>query len=188
MARSSTPILDWMRGRFLTRDVAKTPQGQFNAVMRAHKGDRAAVAAALGVNRRSVDRYIDGTRKLKNSPEAVKAALRKEAARVHQPRVQSRARREAEQRGLIVDTRARLGYHTSAAGQTDQARLRTLTRGVPSRLVGSIFDAMQAGDEEKLRELVAEGLAEDYFREPGGGASDLTITFTDIDYIELDLP
>ncbi|MCY1649245.1 helix-turn-helix transcriptional regulator [Streptomyces sp. SL203] len=177
-------ILDALKSRFQTRDIPKTTSGRFNALMRKEKGNTQRVAERLGVSRRTVQRYIKGERKIDNSPKVV-ARLEKEVSKDHQPKVRAKAQKEAKQRGLTVETRARFGFN-AAGGSTDDARLRRLTEDVPDHLVDGIFEALRNGDESEAQKLIAEGLAEEYFRTPGTEREGLDVEFTDIDYVELD--
>lgn len=179
-------ILDAMRARFQTRSIPKTPRGQFNALMRKEKGNTARVAERLGVSRRTVQRYVKGERNIAKSRPEILDRLQKEAAKDHQPRVTAKAQAEASDRGVLIETRARFGF-TSSAGSTDDPRMRRLTQELPTDLIPQVFDALRAGDEELLQQLIAQGLGEKYFREPGTAAlQELDVEFTDIDYIELD--
>ncbi|MFI1890508.1 telomere-protecting terminal protein Tpg [Streptomyces jumonjinensis] len=178
-------VIDALKARFQTRDIPKTARGQFNALMRKEKGHTGRVAERLGVARRTVQRLVKGDRDISRSTPAVLKRLAAEVSRDHQPRVRAKALKEAKERGLTVETRATFGF-TSAEGSTDDARLRRLTENVPDRLIEPIFDALRAGDEDKAKELIAEGLAEEYFRTPGTEAERLDVELTGIDYIELD--
>jgi len=178
-------IIDAMRARFQTRDIPKTARGQFNALMRREKGNTARVAERLGVSRRTVQRYVKGERNIARSKPEILDRLRNEVAKDHQPRVTARAQKEAQQRGMVIETRARFGFR-SDAGSTDDPRMRRLTEEVPTHLIPDVFDALRANDEDKLAELLGQGLAEEYFRTPGTDAAELDVEFTDIDYIELD--
>ncbi|MFE4496066.1 telomere-protecting terminal protein Tpg [Streptomyces niveus] len=178
-------VIDAIKARFQTRDIPKTAQGRFNALMRREKGDTAKVAERLGVVRRTVQRYVKGDRNIANSKPEVLKRLEQEVTKDHQPRVRARAQREAKERGLTVETRASFGF-TAAAGSTDDSRARRLTEDIPDDLIDPIFEAMRDGDEDKARELIAEGLAEEYFRDGGTRAEGLDVEFTNIDYIELD--
>ncbi|MER7817204.1 helix-turn-helix transcriptional regulator [Streptomyces sp. NPDC096153] len=179
-------IIDALKSRFQTRDIPKTIKGRFNELMRKEKGDTQRVADRLGLSRRQVQRLVKGERKIERSRPETLERLTKEVTKDHQPRVRAKAEAEAKRRGLTVETRARFGF--TAAGQTtDDARMRRLTEDVPDDLVPQIFEALRNGDEDKAREIVAEGLAREYFREPDTeGVRGLDVEFTDIDYIELD--
>lgn len=176
--------IDAIKARFQTRDIPKTTAGRFNALMRKAKGNTQIVAERLGVSRRTVQRYVKGERKIENSPKVLER-LEKEVTKDHQPRVRKRALTEAKQRGLTVETRATFGF-TAAAGSTDDSRERRLTEDIPDDLIEPLFEALRDGDEDRAQELIAEGLAESYFRDGGTRAEGLGVEFTGIDYIELD--
>lgn len=177
-------VMDALKPLAFTRDIPKTIRGRFNALMRKEKGNTKRVAERLGVHRRSVERYVRGERKIENSPK-VAERLTAEVRKDHQPRVFAQAQKKAQQRGLQVETRASFGFK-AADESTDDDRMRRLTEDVPDRLIPDIFEALREGDEERLQKLIGEGLAEEYFRIPGTDAASLEVTFTDIDYIELD--
>ncbi|MFE6165463.1 telomere-protecting terminal protein Tpg [Streptomyces sp. NPDC056486] len=179
-------ILDAFKAAFQTRDIPKTPQGRFNALMRKEKGDTARVAERLGISRRTVQRYVTGERKIaKTTVPEVLERLEKEVTRDHQPRVRARAEKEARERGLQVETRSAFGF-TAAGNSTDSARVRRMAEDVPDHLIGDLFDALRDGNEDRLNELVGEALAEEYFRDHNTRASGLEVELKDIDYIELD--
>ena len=100
-----------------TRTPPKTPLAQMRLLTKAHKGSTRAVAERLGVSQRTVERYLAGQRKTPRPPLA--AALAREVAKVWQPRIRARRRREAATRtGITIETRARFGY-TAPVGTTD---------------------------------------------------------------------
>ncbi len=111
-----------------TRPIPKSAGAQMRYLVRQLKGTR-AVAGALGISQRTVERYVrDQIRR----PRA-DLALRLEAAVRDrwQPRVREQARRQAAtSTGIVVQTRARFGF-TAAPGTTDDARLRHLTVALP---------------------------------------------------------
>ncbi|MER8039365.1 telomere-protecting terminal protein Tpg [Streptomyces hydrogenans] len=179
-------LLDAMRSRFLTRDLPKTAKGQFNALMRKEDGNTAKVAERLGVSRRTVQRYVSGERNIAKTKAEILDRLTQEVSKDHQPRVTARAVKEAQQRGMTIETRASFGFK-SGERTTDDPRMRRLTEDVPDHLIPQVFEAMRAGDEDKLNELLGQGLAEEYFRTSGPDAAALDVEFGDIDYIELDL-
>ncbi|WP_258308703.1 XRE family transcriptional regulator [Streptomyces sp. NWU339] len=154
-------------------------------VVRQLNGTR-AVAGALGVSQRTVERYVkDQIRR----PRPDLARRLEDAVRARwRPRVRAQARRRAATRtGLVVDTRARFGF-TAAPGTTDDARLRHLTRALPPQHAARLFDAQDTGaTEQRLRDLAAEALGEVYFRDGGRRASGLEVQFTDVEHVEFDL-
>ncbi|MGA4980047.1 telomere-protecting terminal protein Tpg [Streptomyces cinereoruber] len=178
-------LLDAMRSRFLTKDLPKTAKGQFNALMRKEDGNTARVAERLGVSRRTVQRYVSGERSIAKTKPEILDRLQQEVSKDHQPRVTARAVKEAQRKGMTIETRAAFGF-SSAAGSTDDPRMRRLTEDVPDHLIPEIFEAMRNGDEDRLNELLGQGLAEEYFRTSGPDAENLDVEFSDIDYVELD--
>ncbi|MFD4535641.1 telomere-protecting terminal protein Tpg [Kitasatospora sp. NPDC058397] len=188
-------IIDALTERFTirTRDIAKTPQGRFNALAReatpkGGKPNTARLAERLGVSRRQVQRYLKREAKIGNASAETLRRLEAEVRKDHQPRIFAQAQQQAERGGLGVEARASFGFSTSQAGGTDDARLRRVDEEIPSHLIPEIFEAMRVGDEDRLRELVADGVAEAKFRVPGGGAAGLDVEFTDIDYIKFWTP
>ncbi|MBK3630870.1 MULTISPECIES: telomere-protecting terminal protein Tpg [Streptomyces] len=166
-----------------TREPPKSVRARIGFLTR-RLGSTRAVAAEVGVSRRSVERYLKGERK---HPPADIAARIDAAVRAHwQPRVRSRARKQAATAGgITVETRARFGY-SAPAGSTDDGRLRRLTVHLPPAYAGRLFDAQRdgAGDAE-LRAIVAEGLQEIYFKDGGRRADHLEVELNDIDYIDV---
>ncbi|MGW2227493.1 telomere-protecting terminal protein Tpg [Streptomyces formicae] len=179
-------ILQSLRAKFQTRDIPKTPQGRFNALMRREKGNTARVAERLGISRRQVQRLVKGERKIQNSKPETLGRLEGEVRKDHQPRVTAKAQKEAQDRGLVIETRAAVGF-SSDAGTTDDPRMRRLTEEVPPELIPEVFEALRNGDEDRLNELAARSVAP-YFYTPGTAANEneLGIELTDIDYIEWD--
>ncbi|MFJ9427897.1 telomere-protecting terminal protein Tpg [Streptomyces sp. NPDC101249] len=179
-------ILKALRDKFQTRDIPKTPRGRFNALLRREKGNTAKVAERLGVSRRQVQRLVKGERKIENSKPETLGRLEQEVRKEHQPRVTAKAQKEAQERGLVIETRAAVGF-TADAGTTDDPRMRRLTEEVPPELIPEVFEALRNGDEAKLNELAAKAVSP-YFYTPGTAANEdeLGIELTDIDYIEFD--
>ncbi|MFJ9530559.1 telomere-protecting terminal protein Tpg [Streptomyces cyaneofuscatus] len=90
--------------------------------------------------------------------------------------------------GIIIDTRARLGY-TAPIGSTDQDRIRHLTIALPPIHAARLFDAQEAeASDARLQETAAEALKEVYFQDGGRRAGSLDkVRFTDIEHLEFDL-
>jgi DNA-binding transcriptional regulator YdaS (Cro superfamily) len=166
-----------------TREPPKGLQARINFLMKQLKTAK-AVAQELGVTADSVNRYRRGARKHppKEIADRIDAAVR---AR-WQPQVRQRRRRQAASvTGITVETRARFGY-TAPIGTTDDGRMRRLTVHLPPEYANRLFDAQQQGaSDQQLRDIVAEGLQEIYFKDGGRRADDLEVEFTDIDYFDV---
>ncbi|WP_217240859.1 helix-turn-helix domain-containing protein [Streptomyces sp. AC555_RSS877] len=168
-----------------TRPIPKSAGAQMRYLVKQLKGTR-AVADALGISQRTVERYVkDQIRR----PRADLAQRLEDAVRARwQPRIRAEARKQAAtSTGLVVDTRARFGF-TAAPGTTDDARIRHLTIALPPQYAARLFDAQDAGaSERQLRDIAAEGLGEMYFRDGGRRAHGLDVEFTDVEHVEFDL-
>ncbi|MDF2435150.1 MAG: hypothetical protein JWP44_4781 [Mucilaginibacter sp.] len=104
-----------------TRPVPKGAAAQFRFLLARAKGSTAAVAARLGISRRTVQRYAAGT--LKRPQKALRANLAEETARDWQPGVRARAREQASSTGgLRITTRAHFGFRAAPAPPTTRAR------------------------------------------------------------------
>ncbi|MFF0777988.1 telomere-protecting terminal protein Tpg [Streptomyces sp. NPDC003720] len=114
--------------------------------------------------------------------------MEREVADRRQPQVRARARRTAAtSTGIVVDTRARFGY-PAAPGSTDDARLRHLALAPASAAGRPPLRGAEAGaGEDRLRQITAEALGEDYFRGSGRRAHGLEVEFTDLRHVEFDL-
>lgn len=176
--------LDRAGAEQFTRRPPQTPLAQMRLLLRAEKGSTRAVAARLGVSQRTVERYLAG--RIRHPRGPLRDALAREVPKVWQPRIRAQARkRAATATGITVETRARFGY-TAPVGTTDDARMRRLTVHLSPAYALRLFDAHQAGAADPaLRDIVAEGLQETYFKDGGTRAADLDVEITDIDYIDL---
>ncbi|MFD3353421.1 telomere-protecting terminal protein Tpg [Streptomyces fradiae] len=165
-----------------TREPPKTVQAQIRYLIR-QLGSARAVAAQIGVTADSVNRYRRGARQAR--PD-IAAKINKAVRQRWQPRVRRQRRKQAATTGgITIETRARFGY-TAPIGTTDDGRVRRLTVHLPPQYAQRLFDARDAGaGERQLRQIVAEGLQETYFKDGGRRADDLEVQFTDIDYLDL---
>ncbi|QJS98955.1 XRE family transcriptional regulator [Streptomyces asoensis] len=166
-----------------TREPPKTLKGQIGYLMR-RLGITRAVAAEVGVSRRSVERYLKGERK--RPPRAIADRVDDAVRARWQPRVRQRARSQAAgATGITIETRARFGY-SAPAGTTDDGRYRRLTVHLPPQYARRLFDARDAGaGDAQLRHIVAEGLQEIYFKDGGRRADGLEVELNDIDYFDV---
>ncbi|QMV20469.1 helix-turn-helix domain-containing protein [Streptomyces sp. SCUT-3] len=176
--------LDQADQEVFTRPIPKTAAAQTRFLLKQAKGSTKAVAQRLGVSQRTVQRYLAGRRK--HPTPAVATRLEAEVRKDWQPCIRKHARtRAATTGGITVETRARFGF-TAAPGTTDDARTRRITQHLPPAYAARLFHARATGaTEQQLRDIVAEGLQEQYFQDVGRRAHDLLVEFTDIDYLDL---
>jgi hypothetical protein len=126
--------------------------------------------------------------KIKKPRPDLAARLEREVKTRWQPQVRARARQQATTGGIVIDTRARIGY-TAPIGPTDQDRIRHLTVVLPPAYAARLFDAQEAGaTDQQLQEIAVEALKEVYFQDGGRRAGSLEeVRFTDIEHLEFDL-
>ncbi|MFG3499020.1 telomere-protecting terminal protein Tpg [Streptomyces sp. NPDC047928] len=177
--------LDRAAEHTFTRPVPKSAVAQMRFLVRSEKGSTLAVARRLGVTRRTVERYVKG--QIRHPRPELAARLLAETRKSWQPRVRRRAREAAATTGgIVIETRARFGF-TAAPGSTDDSRLRLITQHLPPGYAARLFDAQAGGaTERQLRDIAAEALQEQYFKDHGRRAPGLRVEFTDIDYVELE--
>jgi transcriptional regulator with XRE-family HTH domain len=175
--------LDRAEREVFTREPPKSVQARVNFLLGKLKTTK-AVAEAIGVSQRSVERYLKGERK--KPPKDIADRIDAEVRARWQPQVRKRRRQQAATHtGITVETRARFGY-TAPIGTTDDGRMRRLTVHLPPAYARRLFDAQQQGaDDQQMREIVAEGLQETYFKDNGRRADNLEVVFTDVDYIDV---
>ncbi|MFI1386435.1 telomere-protecting terminal protein Tpg [Embleya sp. NPDC020886] len=179
--------LDQAAQHVLTRKPPQSTKARIRFLLSKNRGSTRKVAERLGVSQRSVERYLKGDRK--NPPRPVNAKIDAEVRRLWQPQVRRRVeQRAAATGGVIVETRARFGF-SSAAGSTDDPRMRRITQPLSPTHAQELFDAHHAGASERdLERIVAAGLQMSYFQEGGTRADDLeAVELTDIDYVEFDI-
>jgi hypothetical protein len=178
--------LDAAVQKAFTRPAPKSAPAQMRYLVKQLKGTK-PVAQMLRISQRTVERYVKA--QIKKPRPDLAARLEAEVKKRWQPQIRAKARqRAATTDGIVIDTRARIGY-TAPVGSTDDARLRHLTIALPPQYAARLFDAQQAGaTEQQLQEIAAEGLKEVYFQDSGRRAGSLEeVRFTDIEHLEFDL-
>jgi hypothetical protein len=169
-----------------TRPAPKSAPAQMRYLVKQLKGTR-AVAQTLRISQRTVERYVKN--QIKKPRPDLAARLEREVKARWQPQIRAKARETAARTGgIIIDTRARLGY-TAPIGSTDETRIRHLTVALPPRHAARLFDAQEQGvSDDRLREIAAEALKEVYFQDGGRRAGSLEeVRFTDIEHLEFEL-
>ncbi|MFF8812827.1 telomere-protecting terminal protein Tpg [Streptomyces pactum] len=166
-----------------TREPPKSLQARVNFLLRRLKTAR-AVAAEIGVTADSVNRYRRGARR--RPPQEIADRIEAAVLARWQPRVRERRRRQAATAtGITVETRAQFGY-TAPVGTTDDGRFRRLTVHLPPEYARRLFEAREQGaGDRRLREIVAEGLQEVYFKDGGRRAAGLEVELNNIDYFDV---
>lgn len=185
MVESFGEGLDRALEAVFTRKPPQSAQAQMRYLVKQLKDTR-AVAEALGVSQRTVERYVAG--KLKRPREDLRGRIGREVARRWQPQVRARARRKAGSTdGLMIYARARFGF-TAAPGTTDDARIRDITQALPPEYADRLFSAREQGaSERQLQQIAADGLAHVYFRAGETRAQGLGVEFTDVEDVGIEL-
>ncbi|GJF33875.1 hypothetical protein KNE206_65750 [Kitasatospora sp. NE20-6] len=165
-----------------TRPIPQGNPARVRFLVKAAKGSTKQVAQDLGVSRRTVQRWLKDTR---THPRPDTARAIEDAVRAKwQPRVKARMRKAAEHNGLQLSTMAQFGY-ASAAGSTDDPRLRHLSQHIGGEYARRLFAARDTGASERQQaDILAEALQESYFKDGGRRAAGLAVEFTGIQYID----
>ncbi|MBK5992626.1 XRE family transcriptional regulator [Streptomyces sp. MBT58] len=169
-----------------TRPAPKSAGAQMRYLVKQLGGTK-AVAQMLRVSQRTVERYVKN--QIKATRPGLAARLDREVKARWQPQIRAKAKQKAASTGgIIIDTRARLGY-TAPIGSTDQDRIRYLTIALPPVHAARLFDAQDQGaSDARLQEIAAEALKDVYFQDGGRRAGSLDeVRFTDIEHLEFDL-
>ncbi|WP_406088970.1 telomere-protecting terminal protein Tpg [Streptomyces sp. NBC_01013] len=178
--------LDRAVQKAFTRPVPKSAGAQMRYLVKQLKGTR-AVAQMLRISQRTVERYVKN--QIKKPRPDLATRLEDEVRRRWQPQIRAKARdRAARTDGIVIDTRARLGY-VAPIGSTDEDRIRHLTVALPPRHAARLFSAQEEGaGDDRLREIAAEALKEAYFQDGGRRAGSLEeVRFTDIEHVAFEL-
>ncbi|MGW7647086.1 telomere-protecting terminal protein Tpg [Streptomyces bobili] len=178
--------LDAAVQKAFTRPIPKSAGAQMRYLVKQYKGTR-AVAQMLRISQRTVERYVKD--QIKKPRPDLAARLEREVKKRWQPQIRAKAKeRAATTGGIVIDTRARLGY-TAPIGSTDQDRIRHLTVALPPQHAARLLEAQEQGaTEQRLQELAAEALKEVYFQDNGRRAGSLEeVRFTDVEHLEFDL-
>ncbi|MFI8301280.1 telomere-protecting terminal protein Tpg [Streptomyces nigra] len=130
-----------------------------------------------------MERYLSGASK--KPQKRLQAALVKETEAEWQPQVRAQARqRAATSRGLVISCRAYFGF--GPEGSSDAGRVRDVSVAVSPSHAAAILAAQESGaTESDLHELVAEAIADVYFRQGGGGRAGLKVEFKDVEWLNI---
>lgn len=147
------------------------------------KGSTTAVAERLGVSRRTVERYRSGA--AKKPQKRLQKALVQETETQWQPQVRAQARQRAvTSGGLVISCRAYFGF--GPEGTSDAGRMRDIMTAVSPLHADLILTARESGaTDDELHNLVAEAIADAYFRKEGGGRAGLHVEFKDVERLDI---
>ncbi|MEW1914743.1 XRE family transcriptional regulator [Kitasatospora sp. NPDC085895] len=135
----------------------------------------------LGISQWTVQRWLKGAAVPK--PAAAQAIA--DAVRTAwQPRVQRGVRRADERDGFVLSAGAQFGF-ASAAGSTDDPRLRLITQRLLGDVAAALYAARDAGASEDVQAaILAASLQDYYFRDGGRRASGLAVELTGIQWAD----
>ncbi len=167
-----------------TRPIPQSLGARMRFLLKGAKGSTKALAAELGVSQRTVQRWLKGA----STPKPQAAAKVEQHVRSKwQPRVKDRVRKNAERNGFVLHVQAQFGY-TSAAGSTDDPRLRTITQKLPGEVAHRLYAARDAGASQIQQEhLLAQALQEHYFKDGGRRAFGLTAEINGMNWADFEV-
>ncbi|MFF3863349.1 telomere-protecting terminal protein Tpg [Streptomyces sp. NPDC002209] len=130
-----------------------------------------------------VDRYLSGAT---NTPQKrLQAVLEQETAAEWRPQVRAQARqRAATSAGLVISTTAY--FALGPAATSDAGRRRDISVAVTPSHAAAILAAKDRGaTDSELHGLVAEAIADAYFRREGGGRANLKAQIVDVERLDI---
>ncbi|WP_441248355.1 telomere-protecting terminal protein Tpg [Kitasatospora sp. McL0602] len=167
-----------------TKPIPQSTTARMRFLLKRAKGSTRALAAELGVSQRTVQRWLKGT----TAPKPAAAQkIEQQVRKKWQPRVRDRTRRAAERNGFMLHVQAQFGY-SSAAGSTDDPRLRTITQRLPGEVARRLYAAREEGASQARQEQVlAEALQEHYFKDGGHRASGLVAEISGMNWADFEV-
>lgn len=164
-----------------TRPIPKSAGAQVRFLVKQLKSTK-AVASALAISQRTVERYVKN--EIKQPKPALAARLEAEVRRRWQPWSASApaTRRPAPPASSSRPAPASASPRPPAPPTTAACAASPSTS---PEYASRLFAAQDAGAaESQLRQIAAEGLQEIYFKDNGARATSLLVEFTDIDYVD----
>ncbi|MEU5810928.1 helix-turn-helix domain-containing protein [Streptomyces sp. NPDC047718] len=179
-------LLDGLRRAertLFTRPAPKSARAQMKFLRTREGGSSKSLAERLGVSRKTVDRYLSGA--TKTPQKRLEAALAQETEADWQPQVRAQAReRAATSAGLVISTTAY--FALGPAGTSDAGRKRDVSVAVTPTHAAAILAARDTGaTDTELHDLVAEAIADAYFRREGGGRAGLRVQIVDVERLDI---
>ncbi|GGV01816.1 hypothetical protein GCM10010211_81410 [Streptomyces albospinus] len=183
-ANTVEEALDRADSRHWTRPAPRSTRARLHFLARQRDGGLPALAAYLGTGENTLNQLLTGHRL---PPEdSLHQVLEREVIRLWQPRIRRRAHHTILDNGgmMTVSFRAWFGF-TSAAGSTDDPRLRFLTLSLRDPYPKHLFAARhRQAPEDELNRILSEALAACYFQRNGVPAALEEVTLKEIDYLE----
>ncbi|MGW0608672.1 telomere-protecting terminal protein Tpg [Streptomyces sp. NPDC002640] len=141
------------------------------------------MAERLGVSRKTVQRYLSGASS--KPTKRLREALVQETESEWQPQVRAQARqRAATSQGRVISCRACFGF--GPEGTSDAEQVRDVTVVVSPSHAAAILAAQESGaTDSTLHKLVAEAIADAYFRICSPSHAHLEVTFTDVEWLDI---
>lgn len=171
---------------YFTQPIPQSVGARARYLLKREGGSVARAARRAGVAPSTFRRWTASKDLKQRITPAAAGRLRGQVELEWQPGLRARRIKQLAARGgVTVETRARFGFQ-APAGTTDDPRLRLIAQHLPND-GADLLAAYQAGaPEAALRDIIALGLQEQYFRDAGARANGLTTEINDIDYIDLD--
>jgi hypothetical protein len=182
-ASTVTEALDRADARHWTRQPPHSDRARVNFLLRQVNGDHQDLAARLGTTPDTITQVLTGQRPAADDP--LHRTLEREVLARWQPRVRQRAHDAIlSNHGLMmVSFRAFFGF-ASAAGSSDDPRLRYLTLGLAERYPEKLFTARhRAAPESELHNILSDALAASYFHRNNPGVAE-KVSLQQIDFLE----
>jgi hypothetical protein len=176
--------LDRADSRHWTRPAPRSTRARLQFLTRQRDGGIPALAANLGTDEHILSQLLAGHRLPPD--DSLHQVLEREVIRLWQPRIRRRAHQTILDNGgmMTVSFRAWFGF-TSAAGSTDDPRLRFLTLSLRDPYPKTLFTARhRQASEEELNRILSGALASCYFQRKGIPAALEEVTLKEIDYLE----
>ncbi|MET9572427.1 terminal protein [Streptomyces virginiae] len=177
-------LLDGLRRAertLFTRPAPKSAHARMK-FLRTCEGTSKSLAERLGVSRKTVDRYLSGA--TKKPQKRLQAALEQETEAEWQPQVRAQARqRAATSAGFVISITAYFGFGSEGS---DAGRMRDIQVAVsPSHAAGILAARDTGATDSELHDLIAEAIADAYFRVEGGGRAGLKVRIEAVERLDI---
>lgn len=166
-------ISEGLERAFRTRPIPESNEARLRFLVKSENDSTARAARTLGVSQRTIQRWLKGGKMSPANRDKVEQATRQR----WQPRVRQRQQKKARESGFVVHAKAKFGF-TSAAGSTDDPRMRNITQHLPADVARQV---LAARSEAERQDIIQDGLGQYYFE------TNMDVEFTDIQFIDFDI-